>query len=164
MQMFLELVKSGAKVLGELSHDRSSTTDLRVVPLRSSAFSHGWYDVELDDGEEYRWMASEAIVFNPAPEKKLLEVQISVFGVYGAELPMLKCFFDGVAANVLRERPVMDGPLTIRAQVPKDKAPISFDMLRIESLVSASPATLEGSTDQRLLSIAISQIAFVYAE
>lgn len=164
MQMFLDLVKSGAKVLGEQSHDHSSTTDQRIVPLRSSAFSHGWYDVELDDGEEYRWMTSEAIVFNPAPEKKLLEVQIGVFGVYGAELPMLKCFFDGAPANVLRERPVMDGPLTIRAQVPKDKAPISFDMLRIESLVSASPATLEGSTDQRLLSIAVSQIAFVYAE
>jgi hypothetical protein len=164
MQMFLELVKSGAKVLGELSHDRSSTTDLRIVPLRSSAFSHGWYDVELDDGEEYRWMSSEAIVFNPAPEKKLLEVQIGVFGVYGAELPMLKCFFDGVSANVLRQPPATDGPLTIRAQVPKDKSPTSFDMLRIESLVSASPATLEGSTDQRLLSIAVSQIAFVYAE
>jgi hypothetical protein len=164
MQMFLELVKSGAKVLGELSHDRSSTTDLRIVPLRSSAFSHGWYDVELDDGEEYRWMSSEAIVFNPAPEKKLLEVQIGVFGVYGAELPMLKCFFDGVPANVLRQPPATDGPLTIRAQVPKDKLPTSFDMLRIESLVSASPATLEGSTDQRLLSIAVSQIAFVYAE
>ena len=164
MQMFLDLVKSGAKVLGEQSHDRISTTDQRNVPLRSSAFSHGWYDVELDDGEEYRWMASEAIVFNPAPEKKLLEVQIGVFGVYGAEVPMLKCFFDGAPANVLRERPVTDGPLTLRAQVPKDKAPISFDMLRIESLVSASPATLEGSTDQRLLSIAVSQIVFVYAE
>lgn len=164
MQMFLDLVKSGAKVLQEQSHDRSSTTDQRIVPLRSSAFSHGWYDVELDDGEEYRWMSSEAIVFNPAPEKKLLEVQIGVFGVYGAEVPMLKCFFDGAPAHVLRERPVTDGPLTIRAQVPKDKVPISFDMLRIESLVSASPATLEGSTDQRLLSIAVSQIAFVYAE
>lgn len=164
MQMFLDLVKSGAKVLQEQSHERSSTTDQRIVPLRSSAFSHGWYDVELDDGEEHRWMSSEAIVFNPAPEKKLLEVQIGVFGVYGAEVPMLKCFFDGAPAHVLRERPVTDGPLTIRAQVPKDKAPISFDMLRIESLVSASPATLEGSTDQRLLSIAVSQIAFVYAE
>lgn len=164
MQMFLDLVKSGAKVLQEQSHERSSTTDRRIVPLRSSAFSHGWYDVELDDGEEHRWMSSEAIVFNPAPEKKLLEVQIGVFGVYGAEVPMLKCFFDGAPAHVLRERPVTDGPLTIRAQVPKDKAPISFDMLRIESLVSASPATLEGSTDQRLLSIAVSQIAFVYAE
>lgn len=164
MQMFLDLVKSGAKVLQEQSHDRSSTTDQQIVPLRSSAFSHGWYDVELDDGEEHRWMSSEAIVFNPAPEKKLLEVQIGVFGVYGAEVPMLKCFFDGAPAHVLRERPVTDGPLTIRAQVPKDKAPISFDMLRIESLVSASPATLEGSTDQRLLSIAVSQIAFVYAE
>lgn len=164
MQMFLDLVKSGAKVLQEQSHDRSSTTDQQIVPLHSSAFSHGWYDVELDDGEEHRWMSSEAIVFNPAPEKKLLEVQIGVFGVYGAEVPMLKCFFDGAPAHVLRERPVTDGPLTIRAQVPKDKAPISFDMLRIESLVSASPATLEGSTDQRLLSIAVSQIAFVYAE
>lgn len=164
MRLFLELVKSGAKVLGDLSNDRGSSTDLRIVPLHSSAFSQGWYDVELDDGEEYRWMTSEAIVFNPAPEKRLLEVQIDVFGVYGAELPMLKCYFDGVSANVLRERPIMDGPLTIRAQVPKDKAAISFDMLRIESLVSASPATLEGSEDQRLLSIAVSQIAFLYAE
>lgn len=161
MQMFLDLVKSGAKTRGEMS-DRPHTTDRQVVPLRSSAFSQGWYDVELDDGDEYRWMASEAIVFNPAPEKKVLEVQISVLGIYGAELPMLNCFFDGTPANVLRERSAAGGPLVLRFQAPKGKAPISCDMLRIESMVSASPAALEGSSDQRLLSIAVSQIAFVY--
>jgi hypothetical protein len=164
MQMFLDLVKSGAKTRGALSHDRADATERRVAPLRSSAFSHGWYDVEVDDGEEYRWMSSEAIVFNPAPEKKLIEVQIGVFGVYGAELPMLNCFFDGVPANILRERSATGGPLVLRLQVPKDKAPLSCDMLRIESMVSASPATLEGLSDQRLLSIAVSQVAFSYAE
>lgn len=164
MQMFLDLVKSGAKTRGEISPDRVNTTERHIVPLRSSAFSHGWYDVEVDDGEEYRWMSSEAIVFNPTPARKLLEVQIAVFGIYSAELPMLNCFFDGVPANILRERSATGGPLVLRAQVPRDKAPLSCDMLRIESMVSASPATLEGTNDQRLLSIAVSQITFLYSE
>ncbi|TXL69896.1 hypothetical protein FHP25_36920 [Vineibacter terrae] len=164
MQMFLDLVKSGARMRGTVAHERADAAAPHVVPLRSGAFSHGWYDVEVDDGEEYRWMSSEAIVFNPMPERKLVEVQIAVFGIYGAELPMLNCFFDGVPANILRERSATGGPLLLKLQAPKDKAPLSCDMLRIESMVSASPATLEGLSDHRLLSIAVSQIAFSYAE
>lgn len=161
---FLELVKSGAKTRGGATPDGAAVADRRVVPLASSAFSQGWYEVEVDDGEAYRWMSSEAIVVNPAPDRKVTEVQIAVFGVYGAELPMLNCFFDGVPANVLRDRPAGGGPLILRAQPPKGKSPLICEMLRIESMLGASPATLGDSPDQRLLSIAVSQVAFVYSD
>ncbi len=135
------------------------------VGARSSRLNFGWYDAEGDAQGEFRWMGQSGMVLNPAPNRVLREVTIELRHLFKASKPMLRLFLDtremeavvlpGSAPNVSR--------ITI-AVPPEDLPREGFQTLRIDSFIAGRPADEEeGGNDQRLLSLAVSEVVFTYA-
>lgn len=134
-----------------------------AVPLASSAFSSGWHPVEGEGEREFRWMGTEAVVFNPHPDRPVREIAITVSGVYGARVPMLRCYFDGQPARLVRDhRPGPDGIIRLMARWEGGHAPQPCAALRIESLVGANVAAL--GWGERHLSVAVAGVLFHYQD
>ena len=163
---FLDIVRHGVGVRTSAGAVAAEPETTVAVPLRSVEFSYGWYDVEEESGREFRWMAADAIVFNPAPDRLVKEVRVAVAAVYGADRPMIRGAFDTKPATVAilkgdRER---GGPWIIRFTAPPGQTEINCQTLNLTSLLASSPARADGGHDSRMLSIAVTGITFEFAE
>jgi hypothetical protein len=133
------------------------------LPLHSSMFAFGWYDIERTEEAEFRWMSPRAIVFNPEPNRPVAEVILLVCGVYRAAAPSLKASLD---ARTARVRVEADGAGRFRVHLrpPKGERSVPLQALRLESLTSGNPHRDEGSSDDREISMAVAGLAFIYAD
>jgi len=134
------------------------------LTARSSRFSFGWYDAETDAQGDFRWMGQSGMVLNPAPNRMLQEVIIELRHLFKTEKPMLRLFLDTQEVEVV----ALPGksPNVARVTValsPDEMLRGGFQTLRIESFIAGRPADEEnGGNDQRLLSVAVSEIMFNY--
>ncbi|AMJ61166.1 hypothetical protein [Bosea sp. PAMC 26642] len=163
---FLDTIRAGSPKAAELAAGEVAPKTV-AVPLRSPSYSFGWYDVEEEGGVEFRWMAGEAMVFNPQPEREVVEVAVSLVGVYGAEKPLIRAAFDTKAVNVVAERgKTRKAPWRLRlsagASLPGHPG-LTCQALSLSSMLTSSPAHVEGNSDSRMLSIAVSEVVFTYA-
>jgi hypothetical protein len=160
---FRQIVHAGAPRSGETATSEAAPRNVQVA-LRSPSYSYGWYDVEDESGVEFRWMAGEAMIFNPHPEREVVEAIVSLVGVYGAEKPLVRATFDSRPVNVLAERgKTRKAPWRLRLSVGSDQAGMTCQALSLSSMLTSSPAHVEGNSDSRMLSIAVSEVVFVYA-
>jgi hypothetical protein len=133
------------------------------LPLHSSMFAFGWYDIERTEEAEFRWMSPRAIVFNPEPNRLVSEVILLVAGLYRTSAPSLKASFDARAARAKVEADGQ-GRFRIHLRPPKGERSVPLQALRLESLTSGNPHRDEGSADDREISMAIAGLAFVYSD
>jgi hypothetical protein len=159
---FRELVSSAASG-GATEAAQALTQAVSTLPIRSSLYAFGWYDVESTPEGEYRWMAQRSVVFNPEPQRPVAEVMMMVQAVYGADAPAIQCSFDSEDAEVAVER--QPGPARFKIRIKHRSAKSTHvQALRLESLNSGSPARDEGSHDDRVLSLSVLGIGFIYAD
>lgn len=166
LDAFLDIVRGGAKP-GKTTTAERVALDKRVpVALRSAEFSYGWYDVEEVEGREFRWMAADAILFNPQPGRPVRDVTIGVAAIYGADQPMVRASFDTKPATVTIERgdKKRGTPWLLRLKPQASKKQVLCQTLSLASLLAGSPAQSGEGSDSRILSIAVSEIVFDFAE
>jgi hypothetical protein len=127
----------------------------------SSNLSFGWYGKEDAPEGEFQWMGQTALVVNPDGFRPVAGIELSFRHVYGADAPMLRVWLDEEeAGQEALERPE-NGDRVLRLVPPGGPRP--FRTLRIDSLVSGSPARDSGANDTRVLSVAVSRIRLLYA-
>ncbi len=162
VDQFLAIVREGPGRTAEVKAGESAANSVAVA-LRSPSFSYGWYDVEEDKGGAYRWMAGDAIIFNPEPGRPVKEVKLRVVRVYGADKPLLRCTLDSRPATIRAQRQAGRPPVWhLTVTPPAGQEPNLCHTLNIASLLSSSPAHVEGSDDSRILAIAVSDVVFEY--
>ncbi|QRM35613.1 hypothetical protein [Microvirga sp. VF16] len=147
----------------EPTNEPKQHTLIHTIPAKSESFSYGWYNVESSDGVDFRWMGQSGILFNPEPDRLVERVVLQLKSVYAAERPSLRAFFDHVSASVEVKDGSGDQRFIIALNWPKDRQNDCFKALRIESDVAASPATAEGSHDDRTLSVSVTQVVIHYS-
>jgi hypothetical protein len=88
-------------------------------------------------------------------------------GVYGAEKPLIRAAFDTKPVNVAAERgKTRKAPWRLRLSagpsLPGHPGQ-TCQALALSSMLTSSPAHVEGNSDSRMLSIAVSEVVFTYA-
>jgi hypothetical protein len=137
---------------------------LQVTP-RAENFSFGWYDLESDPRGSFRWMGQSGMVLNPAPTRALRGLSIALRHLFKTERPMLRVFLDTAEVDARIEAAGAPNVFNILVEQPKDGPPIgAFQTMRIESFIAGRPADEDNGTDQRLLSVAVSEVVFTYAD
>ncbi|MFC3125945.1 hypothetical protein ACFOD4_12825 [Pseudoroseomonas globiformis] len=137
---------------------------LQVTP-RAENFSFGWYDVETDPRGSFRWMGQSGMVLNPAPTRALRGLCIALRHLFKTERPMLRVFLDTAEVEARIEAAGPPHVFNVLIEQPKDGAPLgAFQTVRIESFIAGRPADEDNGTDQRLLSIAVGEVVFTYAD
>ena len=130
-----------------------------AVPLDSASFAVGWYDLETNASGYFRWMSQNGLIRNPDVSRPVTEVRVTISQVYGAPAPMIRAFLDDaeLAASVRRE-----GAVFVATLKPAPGAAPRGESLVLESFAVGCPATDEGTSDTRLLSISTSHVLFHY--
>lgn len=133
-----------------------------VMPA-SPHFGFGWHAPEQDGAGEFRWMAGLGLLGNPAPHRPVAAVTLAIRHVYGAPEPVLRAGFDGLACEVAVRA---EGPGCFAARItpPAPGEALPCLMLRLDSPHAGSPAGDGASGDARVLSIAVAQATFDYAD
>lgn len=143
-------------------HDRTG------IPLGSAHFGFGWHDAEQDQAGPFRWMAGQGVVTNPAPHRPVAGVELAISHVYGARTPVLRAAFDGQPCEVAvrgagQGQEPGGGPGGFVASILPAE-PRTCLALHLESPHASSPAGDGASGDGRILSVAVAEIVFTYAE
>lgn len=140
----------------------STPRNLRLPP-RSSQFSFGWYDAETDAQGDFRWMGQSGMVLNPAPNRALQGLTIELRHLFKTAKPMLRLFLDTREVEAIVLPGSRPNVARIEVTLPPDEPRESFQTLRIESFIAGRPADDDkGGNDQRLLSVAVSEVVFHY--
>jgi hypothetical protein len=153
------VVRSRPPRLGPGVLRRAESVDI-ALPVDSALFGAGWYDVEYLNETQFRWMASQGVIFNPQPGLPCTLISLKLAGVYGARSPMIDCYLDDVAADVRIEE---QGGGFFVAISPPGCNPRPYTRLRIESRASGCPADDSRGTDSRLLSLNLLGAHIAYA-
>ena len=132
-----------------------------AVPLDSPGFAVGWYDVEANDAGAFRWMSQNGLVRNPDVSRPISDVRITISQVYGSPAPTLQAFLDDqeLLASTRRE-----GAVFVVTLKPPPGVLASGESLMLKSFAVGCPATDEGTSDNRLLSISAAHVLFHYDE
>jgi hypothetical protein len=162
--------RSGFRRLLRVPDERTPDSDIvpaqhltwAEVALASDGFVFGWYDLENDKAETFRWMGPVGILLNPQPSRPVARVEVTIGQVYGAFEPALGGCLDGEDAMV-DILSVQDGFLA-RFALDKSKDPLLIRALRIESSVIGCPAQDYDGEDERMLSVAVTKVVFHYFE
>jgi hypothetical protein len=135
------------------------------LSVRSNRLNFGWYDAETDAHGDFRWMGQSGMVLNPAPNRPLQGFTIQLRHLFKADKPMLRLFLDSREVEAVIVPGSAPNVACVTATLPPDELPREgFQTLRIDSFIAGRPADEEnGGADQRLLSIAVSEIVFNYA-
>jgi hypothetical protein len=145
-----QIIVDGA---GKATASRSTSKAVKV-PLQSPLFSFGWQDIEQNDGNEVRRMSTNALLFNPFPERRLEEVAMTVIG--NTERPALRASCDGVPLELAVERAKRNPhDWRVKMRPGRDAFPMSARAL---SLVNMSA----GSSGAE--AIEVSELVFRYFE
>ena len=135
---------------------------MRPLSVASPAFSEGWYGIEYAGSNIFRWMGPKSTIVNPEPTRALREVKLDVQHVYGSHEPVIQATLGGKPSDLtVEEKDQGTGwVLTFSAGADGVQAP----QIGIESLVSDSPATAEGSADNRVLSLCVLGATLIYRD
>lgn len=135
---------------------------MRPLSATSPAFSEGWYGIEYAGSNMFRWMGPKSAITNPEPARALREVKLDVQHVYGSHEPVIQATLGGKPADITMEEKEQGQGwiLTLSAGADGVRAP----QIRIESLISDSPANAEGSADNRVLSLCILGATLIYRD
>lgn len=131
------------------------------VSVEDGVFGAGWHQPELYPTGSFRWMSARGLLLNPAPERRLAGVTLEICHLYEAAAPVLTATIDDVAAEVTAT-PDLHGGFRLRIE-PAD-GPRPARLLRLASLTGGCPAETAGSSDRRVLSLAVSRAVFDYAD
>jgi len=146
------------------ANEPQAVPDSETVPLGSGAFAAGWFEMEEENGVSLRWMSGDGQVANPHPDRPVAEVRLALAGVYGSGQPMLRAAFDGVPVAFHVERSKRrGGGWKVRIVPPKGAEGAKCSTLSLASMFTGSPERADGAEESRLLSIAVSELTFVYA-
>ncbi len=121
-----------------------------ALAIDSELFGSGWHTVEYLNERAFRWMESSGVIFSPEPQLPCLRITLQLAAVYGAHEPMIDCYFDDIAAEVLVEEKQEGFCVTI-SPLPADAK--TYSKLRIESRVSGCPSHEDRGEDHRVLSL-----------
>jgi hypothetical protein len=130
-----------------------------AVPLDSSGFAVGWYDLESNDAGYFRWMSQNGLVRNPDVSRPIADVQITVSQVYASPAPTIRAFLDDQELSASTRR---EGGVFVLTLKPPPGAIARGESLMLESFAVGCPATDEGTSDNRLLSISAAHVLFRY--
>jgi len=128
-------------------------------PLESAFFSFGWLDVEQENGIPVRWMTDNAVIFNPQPERPVVEVLVTLFAAGETTKPAFRAAFDGAPALCSVERAKKKNGMWRLQASPAEGAPTAC---RAFSLVNLTASSASASQKKRAGSIAVSDVVFVY--
>jgi hypothetical protein len=155
-----------------LSEARSQTVNGEAVQIQvrsihnaearvdSNLFTFGWYDLERNENGPFRWMGQTALINNPYPNLPISHVDFLITQVYGSAEPLLRATADDVEFNVTTAK--FGGHYLITFSLPQGTQEIYAQSIRVESFHSGCPATDEGTTDTRVLSVAAEKVDFHY--
>jgi hypothetical protein len=129
------------------------------LPIDSVLFGAGWHNVEYVEGAAFRWMERSGTVFSPKPGLACTAILLEIAAVYGAHEPMLECFFDDEAAEVVLSYRESGFLVKIR---PRGFGGRVFTKLQIESRASGCPLQDDRGQDDRVLSLNVVGITAVY--
>jgi hypothetical protein len=132
-----------------------------VIPPGAGHLATGWHAAEEDDGGEFRWMGDRALVVNPEPHRPVRSVTLQVRHIYGADAPGLRGSFDGLPARVTCTRDGLGFTLRLEPEAAPD---VACHGLSLAADHAGVPLHDGRNPDQRLLSIAVSLVAFDYAD
>lgn len=130
------------------------------IPLESPDFAFGWYDAEVNEHGRFRWMGQAALIRNPFPTHPVASVVLTVSQVYGAREPTLHASLDDFDLSIETQKE--NGVFRLRLAPAAGRPPVVGQALRIESFATGCPAVDHGTTDARILSIAIIRAQFFY--
>lgn len=154
VEAFLAIVRGEGESAGSAAPAAEASP-----PLDSAFFSFGWRDIEQENGAPVRWMADNAVVFNPQPDRHVQEVRIAFHPASDSAKPAFRAAFDGAPAACGVERAKKkDGLWRMRVALPEGGA-APCRALSLANLTSFSPAD---ASRKRAGSIAVSEITFVY--
>jgi len=129
------------------------------VPLDTAGFAVGWYDMESNEGGYFRWMSQNGLIRNPDVSRPISSVQITISQVYASPAPTIRAFLDDQELSASTRR---EGALFILTLKPPPGAVARGESLMLESFAVGCPATDEGTSDNRLLSISAAHVLFHY--
>jgi hypothetical protein len=164
---FLDIVRGGGRQSATSPGAFSARERNVAMALNAPEFSYGWYDVEDDRKGQFRWMSSDAIIFNPHPGRPLAGVTVGVAAVFGADQPMVRATFDASPGTVSIDRgdKKSGSPWLLRLKPPAGKERPVFQALALKSLLAGSPSQSNAdSGDSRVLSIAVNKVLFEYSD
>jgi hypothetical protein len=107
-------------------------------------------------------MGQTALVNNPYPSLPISKVDFLISQVYGAAEPLLRATADDVEFNVTTSK--FGGHFLVSFSPPSGTQEIYAQSIRVESFHSGSPATDEGTTDTRTLSVSALKAEFHYRQ
>lgn len=143
------------------TYEFSTSLKSEQVAIDSPIFIFGWYDLESSADGPFRWMGPAGLIRIPRRSWMLDHVEIAVLQVYGSHEPFLEASLDGETLIPSVERDELN--FLVKLSVPAGRS-LCGDSLYIESLTTGSPAMDHGSSDDRILSIAVAGITFYYTE
>ncbi|MBB5372755.1 hypothetical protein [Acidocella aromatica] len=147
-------------VSGETAQIQSQAIHNAEARVDSNLFAFGWYDLERNDSGPFRWMGQTALVNNPYPNLPISRMDFLITHVYGAAEPLLRVTADDVEFNVTTSK--FGGHYLVTFSAPQGAQEIYAQSIRVESFNSGCPATDEGTTDTRILSVAAEKVDFHY--
>jgi hypothetical protein len=133
-----------------------------ILPLDSSLFAFGWFDHELHENGNFRWMGQTALIRNPYVSRPVSKVELTINQVYGAHEPMLQAALDDQGlVTILEQR---DKLFIVSFAAPEASGAVLGHSLQVESFATGCPAADHGTNDERTLSVAVTGVRFCYAE
>jgi hypothetical protein len=150
------------KASGSASPDSLPESPTREVPMHSDPYWTGWHSVECTGADPFRWMGKEGVIHNPSGARPVRGLVLDIRNVYGADEPMAACFMGNTATTVNVE----SGPngKGWRLYFDADGDAVYIDSVRLQALMSDSPARAEGLPDGRELSLCVTGATFVYGD
>ncbi|GJE02541.1 hypothetical protein [Methylobacterium isbiliense] len=131
-----------------------------IVPLAPAHAAYGddWYRLEAyGDTPPFRWMPQAATLFNPAADRRVTGLLVSVFSYVGDTRPDLFLALDDGEALLGEPLGLINGrSYTLRFALP---APRHFGVARLTASCALRPSDIDkASSDTRLLSFGITGV------
>lgn len=141
--------------------DRAVAPPAGVVHLTTEALLRhgGWYPAEIaENGDSFTWMSNLAEFRNPHPDTPVTLMSMSVLGHLSPDVFPITALFDGEAARIEVINDAQGNPRRLNLYPAQGKAK-PVHLVQLMAARALSPRDLGGAEDDRLLSVAVAEIA-----